>query len=105
MASAAITFCMAGNRSVEGGTMPVPRMAGAISEVLTVTDISVATTIASPAPRRAGFATITAIGGDLWATAATAPVAVAGEGGFAVMAGQTRDFAVEAGDRIAVIAL
>lgn len=105
MANAAITFCTAGNRSVEGGTMPVPRMTGTISEMLTVTETSQATSVANPHGASNGFVSITAIDGGLWATAGSAPVAVVGEEGFAVPAGQTRDFAVETGDRIAVIAL
>lgn len=105
MASAAISFCTAGNRSVEGGTMAVPRMGGATSEIVTVGGTSQASTAASPNPGRTGFVSISAIDGGLWATAGAAPVAVVGEAGFAVMAGQTRDFAVEPGDKIAVIAL
>lgn len=105
MASAAITFCTAGNRSVEGGTMAVPRMGGATSEIVTVTGTSAASAAASPNPGRSGFVSISAIDGALWATAGSAPVAVAGANGFAVLAGQTREFAVEPGDKIAVIAL
>ncbi len=105
MASAAITFCTAGNRSVEGGTMAVPRMAGATSEIVAVSGTSQASVAANPHPGRTGFVSISAIDGALWATAGVAPVAVAGENGFAVLAGQTRDFAVEPGDKIAVIAL
>lgn len=105
MASAAITFCTAGNRSVEGGTMAVPRMGGATSEILAVSGTSQASSAASPHPGRTGFVSISAIDGALWATAGATPVAVAGENGFAVLAGQTRDFAVEPGDKIAVIAL
>jgi hypothetical protein len=105
MASAAITFCTAGNRSVEGGTMAVPRMGGATSQILTVTGTSAATTAANPHPGRTGFVSISAIDGALWATAGAAPVAVAGTAGFAVLSGQTRDFAVAHGDKVAVIAL
>ncbi len=105
MASAAITFCTAGNRSVEGGTLAVPRMAGAVSEIVSVGASSAASANASPHGARGGFVSITAIDGDLWATAGAAPVAVAGTAGFAVLAGQTRDFAVAPADKIAVIAL
>lgn len=105
MASAAITFCSAGNRSVEGGTIAVPRMSGAVSEMLTVTASSATSVNASPHPKRGGFVSITALGADIWATAGAAPLAVAGVNGFAVTAGQTRDFAVMPGDKIAVITL
>lgn len=85
--------------------MNVPRMQGALSEIVTVSGTSQATTAASPAAGRTGFVSITAIDGALWATAGAAPVAVSGEDGFAVLSGQTRDFAVLPGDKVAVIAL
>ena len=75
--------------------MAVPRMAGAVSEIMSVGASSTASINASPHAGRGGFVSITAIDGDLWATAGAAPV----------LAGQTREFAVLPADKIAVIAL
>jgi hypothetical protein len=86
--------------------MPVPRLAGAESEILTVGATSQATTLSNPSSRgRTGFVSVTAIGADLWVVAGAAPVAVAGAQGFAVLAGQTRDFAMEPGDKLAIVQL
>ena len=86
--------------------MPVPRFVGAISEILSLSGTSQATATASPEVRRnTGFASVSAIGADIWVTAGPEPVAIAGQYGFALPAGQTRDFAVEPGDKIAVIQL
>lgn len=106
MTQVAVTFCTAGNRSVEGGSMPVPRLPGAIGELITTGATSVATAQACPADAgTTGFVSITAFDGDVWVSAGAEPVALAGSSGFPVLSGQTRDFAVAAGDKIAAVDL
>ena len=107
MARVEVTFFTAGNRSLEGGSMPVPRMAAMSTEVVTSGSSSVATTFASPSPEGTGFVRITS-DGDVWAVAATTPVAVLPasgdrQPGLRVKAGQPTDLAVANGSRIAVI--
>lgn len=106
MANACITFCTAGNRSIEGASLPVPRFEDAVSELVESSSTSEASTASSPLGSKSfGFVSITAIGGDIWVTAGPSPTAIAGEDGFPVLSGQTRDFAVSPGDRVAVIDL
>ncbi|SON58011.1 hypothetical protein HDIA_4470 [Hartmannibacter diazotrophicus] len=107
MARVDVSFFMAGNRSAEGGSMPVPRMTGMVSEVLTSGGTSVATATTSEAPDGAGFVRILT-DGDVWAVAGAAPVASApsagaSASGILVKAYLPYDLAVAAGDKIAVI--
>lgn len=108
MAKVTVTFCQVGNRSIEGGSMPVPRFAGSRSEVLASGSASVASTLASGDPPGSGFVSVTAEEGAVWIACGAAPVAqgpVAGTPtpGFLILDGQTRDFALDFGDRVAVV--
>jgi hypothetical protein len=106
MAKVTMTFCMVGNRSQEGGSMPVPCMAGCETEVLESGGASIRGTLASAAPEGFGFVSVTVEGNAVFVTAGAAPVAAASNArtnGFLILDGQTRDFAVRHGDRLAVI--
>lgn len=107
MARIEISFFTTGNRSAEGGTMPVPRASNLRTEVLASGSVSAATTSASGDAAGTGFVRISA-DGDVWVTVGAAPVAVvpaAGQAlaGLRAKAGAPLDLAVGQGDRVAVI--
>jgi len=107
MARVDITFFSAGNRSREGGTMPVPRMQGMVTEAVASSASSAATTTASGDADGTGFVRILA-DADVWAVSGASPVAVAAstgqvQPGLRVKAGVPGDLAVAKGDRVAVI--
>ncbi len=107
MARIEITFFAAGNRSREGGTMPVPHALDMRTEALEVAANQGATsTLSSTQPDGSGFVRVLA-DADLWVCAGRAPAAAfpaAGEQrpGFRVKAGAATELAVMAGDRVAV---
>lgn len=115
MGQAIVVFHEAGNRSIERESMPVARLPGSITQVLTTGAASVATTITSGdggSQHNIGdgaFVTVFAVGANLWVTSGGNPVAAkpaaggaAGEG-FPVMSGQFATFAVADNDKIAAI--
>jgi hypothetical protein len=108
MARVEITFFTAGNRSIEGGSMPVPRLDGMVTEVLNSTTTSAATTTASTGRGPStGFVRINAAA-DVWVVAGAAPVAVVPstgttQPGLRIPANTLTDLAVLEGDRIALI--
>ncbi len=107
MARTEISFFSTGNRSIEGGTMPVPRGAGLVTEVLDSGSVSTATETLSSQPAGHGFARILA-SADIWAVAGASPTAVAPSvgavgSGLRVRAGSSVDLALAAGDRVAII--
>ncbi len=107
MARTEISFFTTGNRSIEGGTMPVLRTEGLLTEVLDSSGVSTATETASSAPARHGFARIQAAA-DVWVVAGASPTAAAPSigavgAGLRVRAGTIVDLALAAGDRVAVV--
>ena len=107
MARTEISFFTTGNRSIEGGTMPVPRFAGLVTEVIDSSGVSAATTTASNAAAGHGFVRILAAA-DIWAVAGPSPTAAvpspgATGSGLRVRAGVAADMALSAGDRVALI--
>ena len=104
MARVEITFHSVGNRSREGGTMPVARAAGMVTEVLEV-DAAGAATATQADGEGTTFARVWAAA-DVWVAAGETPSAAApGPGGIApgwrVPAGTSVDLALERGDRVA----
>jgi len=113
MAKVVVIFHQAGNRSVEREPMPIARVAGARSELLTSGSAAVKSTLKAVSADRptnttdAGFVTVLS-DGPLWLDAGPAPIAkapVAGtpSTGFPVPAGALVTFGVAAGDFISVI--
>lgn len=87
--------------------MPVPRMQGMVSEAVSSSATSAATTTSSGDADGTGFVRIIAEA-DVWVVAGATPVAVfpaAGQTqpGLRIKAGAPTDLAVAKGDRIAII--
>lgn len=107
MANAYISFFTAGNRSVEGGTMPVPRGAGMTTEIVPLSATSAVTQTAASATGDTAFVRI-ASETDAWVVSGASPVARpptpgSTAPGWRVRAGQAVDMALEEGDRIAIV--
>lgn len=107
MARVEITYFTTGNRSREGGSMPVPRLPGMLTEVVVSSAASSLAALAGSESDGTGFARIHA-GGDVWVASGAAPVAAvpaAGETrpGLRVKAGVPVDLALAAGERIAIV--
>jgi hypothetical protein len=107
MARTEISFFTTGNRSVEGGAMPVPRFADLVTEVLDSSGTSVATSTASSQAAGYGFARIVAAA-DIWVAAGPSPTAAVPSpgtvgAGLRVRAGIATDLALANGDRVAII--
>jgi len=107
MARIEISFFTTGNRSVEGGAMPVPRFTGLVTEVLESSGTSAATTTASSEAAGHGFARILAAA-DIWVVAGPSPTAAVPSAGtvgagLRVRAGVAADLALANGDRVAII--
>jgi hypothetical protein len=113
MGTAIIVFHSVGNRSRERASMPVARLPGSVTEVITTsTGASAASVTAAVAgdpdeKTDGGFVTVHAVGANLWVTSALAPVAAmpaaggAAGTGFPVMSGTFQTFGVTAGHKIA----
>jgi len=96
MATVHVVLSVVQRRALTGATMPVPDSVPAFAETLTSTGTSAQGAIqGSPGQ----FWSVTAQGGKIWVAfgaSPTAAVAAAGQGGWLVLDGQTRDFAVSA---------
>jgi len=116
MSTVFVTFHTAGNRSVEKESMPVMRLTGAITEVVTASGASVRTATVSNgesayASRDGGFVTIRAGTANLWVVTgksadnpvAAKPAAGAAGPGFPVMANEAVSVGVDDGHKIAMI--
>lgn len=113
MGTAIVVFHKAGNRSQERQSMPVARLPGAVTEIIATSGTSAATTMtAQPSEELGtadgGFATVFAVGANLWVTSAAAPVAAkpatgAVGTGYPILTGTSATFAVAEGDKIAAI--
>ena len=100
-----ITFHTVGNRSREGGTMPVARGQGMVTEVMEVDGAGAATATRATGDDTA-FARVWSEG-EVWVAtgpepAAAVPAIGASGAGWRVPAGAAVDIALEAGDRVAV---
>lgn len=107
MARTEISFFTTGNRSIEGGAMPVPRFVGLVTEIIDSSGTSATTTTASSESDGHGFARILAAA-DIWAVAGSSPTAAVPSAGtvgagLRVRAGIAADLALAAGDRVAII--
>jgi hypothetical protein len=113
MAKVTVTFHQAGNRSLEREPMPIARLPGARSELLTSGTAAVKSTLKAASSSNnsnvqdGGFVTILS-DGQLWVDAgpnptAKAPVAGTTSSGMPVPAGVMISFAVAAGDFVSVI--
>lgn len=116
MARLFVAFTSIGSPASQRGSAPALQLAGAASELLFVDAQSRRTTIVAP-PAKIGplgfsdgcFVSLTAIDAAMWVDAGPDPVAsipAAGVGGrgWLLRSGESRDFAVSPGDRIAAIA-
>ena len=103
-----ITFLQTGNRSREGGTMPVAHRAGLLTEAVAA-DATSRATVSAASGEDSAFVRIWSEA-DVWAVAGAAPEASApapGETvpGWRVPARMPVYVALEDGDRVAVVAL
>lgn len=113
MATAIVVFHQAGNLSLDAAPMPVARLPGARTLVLTTSGASVQTTINADGwegkKRDGGFVTIFAGTSNLWVTSGPDPVAAkptlggAAGSGFPIFANQQATFSVNDNDEIALI--
>jgi hypothetical protein len=113
MATAIVVFHQAGNRSTERDSMPVMRLDGSRTVVLTTSGASVQTSINADGEQDkasdGGFATIYAGAANLWVTSSANPTAVkptldgAAGTGFPILANTSATFAIADNDEIALI--
>ena len=111
MANAYLSFFDVGNRSVEGGTMPVPRGHRMTTEIVALGSTSVASqTVASQTVAGSPGSVFVRIAceADAWVVSgpdplARVPAVGASAPGWLVRAGQAVDLAVDGGDRIALV--
>lgn len=108
MARVEVSFFSTGNRSQEGGSMPVARGSGMVTEVLS-TDGGAAVTASSAVGTDVAFARVWS-DADVWVVSGAQPSAIVPEpgasgAGWRVPAGVPVDLALESGDRIAVVAI
>jgi len=99
MAKAIITFCEVGGRTKSGGTVTAIHLNNVKTEVITTLNSSQVANTSSTA--RYGFVSVTAFGGPIWVAGGNNPTA--NEQGVLILDGHTKDFALEIGEKVAVI--
>lgn len=114
MGKAVVTFCQAGGMSFERTRTTAKKLTGSVGIQLTTSAASAKLAVNAPVydaanPTYGGFVTITAVtaiwvvAGPPAALVAVVPTTTAGAPGFGLLAGQTMDFAIDAGHTIAAI--
>lgn len=112
MGTAIVVFHQAGNRSVERQSVPVIRLPGARTEVITTDTVSTQTQLDADGFQETSsdgaFVTVFALDVNLWVTSGEDPIAVkpgADEtgAGFPIMAGTNVTFAIDNDDMLALI--
>lgn len=110
MARVEITWCQAGGTSTESSApMPVAKLSGAVTEVVTSSGTSAKTTLTSSVASSSGFVIIYSAG-DVWAVAgpslglvAAVPTSGDSGAGMRIPANIPASLAVNLGDAVAII--